>query len=224
MSAFDNPNAVTVALVDLVRAARHEGIPWALVGGYGLVAHRVPRSTQGLEVFASTGGIERLADRLVGVFGWIPLGYNEETGKREDADEVGVYLVDDPVLADVGEQRQSIPLHAGLGLTVRILAAQHPVEQEMIAMAVALDYRDIMVPVAPLGGILFVKMKAGRTLDLGAIEQVAEHTSRRVFDDAIAWARQRDAAIADELQSIVNVVEKRLTPIRMDPPRKQRPR
>jgi hypothetical protein len=115
-----------------------------------------------------------------------------------------------------------IPLRSPLGLLVELLAAQHPVEQEMIDTAVARILQGVAVPVAPLGGILLVKTKADRPKDVAAIEQTGEHLSAVEVDDAVAWAKQRDAATAEDLRAILTAARTRRAPTRTKPSPRRR--
>ncbi|MGC4120429.1 MAG: hypothetical protein QM765_38795 [Myxococcales bacterium] len=99
----------------------------------------------------------------------------------------------------------------------------------MIREAELLPVRDrlraaIPVPVAPLGGILLVKLKAHRLLDLGAIGQTAEHLYRTQLDEAVQWAAKRDPATAEELQQLIAKTLARRVPTRMVPVSKYKPK
>ena len=59
------------------------------------------------------------------------------------------------------------------------------------------------VPVAPLGGVLLVKTKAGRLKDEAAIEQAAEHLPTAELQAAVAWAEREDAATGEDLASLI---------------------
>lgn len=207
-------------LPDLAAAA--QGIPWALIGGQALFAHGVPRGTPNADVLVLPERLEELALRLVRDFAWVPMRFSPATSTYIPGPAVDVHTFDDAVLSDLGQERQFVPLSAPTGLPVRLFAAQHPIEQEMIREAELLPVRDtlrstIPVPVAPLGGVLLVKVKAHRLLDLGAIEQTAEHLYRTQLDEAVQWAAKRDPAAAQELQQRIAKTLARLVPTRMVP-------
>ena len=120
----------------------------------------------------------------------------------------------DPVLFDVGQEREMIALCSPLELLVEVLAAQHPIEQEMIDRAAFRVHQNVRVLVAPLGGVLLVKAKANRNKDVAAIEQAAEHLPAEQMNTAIEWASNRDATTAEDLRAIVQNVRARRRPRR----------
>jgi len=207
----ENP-VVTSALLDLTRAVRSVRTQMALVGGQALQSYGVPRTTEDADTLVSREDLETLADELVDRFGWTPLDYDDETEGYAPTDRPVVLLMDDPVLFDVHEQREMIALEAQLGLVVELLAAQHPVEQEMIARAAIRTHYDVRVPVAPLGGVLLVKVKAHRNKDTAAIEQTVEQLPAEQIRAAVDWANEYDPATAEDLRSIVRAVRIRRTP------------
>ncbi|MBI4701759.1 MAG: hypothetical protein HY744_11480 [Deltaproteobacteria bacterium] len=148
--------------------------------------------------------------------------YDDRTGDYEDASDVTVHFMQDPVLFDVGEERWLIPLRSPLGLPVELLAAQHPVEQEMVETAVPKRHGGVAVPVAPLGGVLLVKAKADRPKDVAAIEQAAEHLPAAQLRDAVAWATERDEATAKDLRAILQAARTRRAPVGTRPYRRKR--
>jgi hypothetical protein len=203
---------VTSALLDLTRAVRNARTEMALVGGQALQSYGVPRTTEDADAIIPHEDLETLADELVDRFGWTPFDFDDETGEYVPTDRPVVLLMDDPVLFDVQQKREMIALGTPLGLTVELLAAQHPVEQEMIARATIRTHYAVRVPVAPLGGVLLVKVKANRNKDTAAIEQTVEHLPADQIIAAIAWAVEYDPATAEDLRSIVQTVRVRRTP------------
>lgn len=203
---------VTSALLDLARAAVVAGVPWALIGGQALIAYGVPRETLDTDALVPFDGIENIASVLVENFFWKPVVYDVRTEDYIDAEQVTVHFMD-----DVGQERQMVPLRSPLGLPIELLAAQHPVEQEMIDVAVMRRHQGVSVPIAPLGGVLLVKTKADRQKDHAAIEQTGEHLLARQVDDAVAWARKRDPATADDLRAILSAARSRRAPTRTKP-------
>jgi len=206
-----NP-VITSALLDLTRAVRNVRTQMALVGGQALQSYGVPRTTEDADTLVSREDLEPLADELVDRFGWTPLDYDDETEGYVPTDRPVVLLMDDPVLFDVHEQREMIALETQLGLTVELLAAQHPVEQEMIARAAIRVHYDVRVPVAPLGGVLLVKVKAHQNKDTAAIEQTVEHLPADVIQAAVVWSAEHDPATTEDLRSIIRAVRVRRTP------------
>jgi hypothetical protein len=213
---------VASALLDLSRAAPRAGAAWALIGGQALIAYGVPRETLDADALVPLDGLERVAAELVETFGWTPLTYDKRSDDYVVADEVRVHFMDDPVLFDVGQERQMIPLRSPLGLPVELLAAQHPVEEEMVDAAVVRSHQGVSVPIAPLGGILLVKAKADRQKDVAAIEQAAEHLSASQVRGAVAWAAKRDAATAQDLRSMLTAARVRRAPNRTEPSKRKR--
>jgi hypothetical protein len=207
----ENP-VITSALLDLTRAVRGVPTQMSLVGGQALQSYGVPRTTEDADVLVSREELEPLADWLADRFGWTPLDYDDETEGYVPTDRPVVMLMDDPVLFDVHEQRELIALETPLGLTVELLAAQHPVEQEMIARSAIRIHYAVRVPVAPLGGVLLVKVKAHRNKDTAAIEQTIEHLPADVIQAAVDWASEHDPATTDDLRSIIRAVRVRRTP------------
>ena len=207
----ENP-VITSALLDLTRAVRSVHTQMALVGGQALQSYGVPRTTEDADTLVPHEDLETLADELVDRFGWTPLDYDDAAEGYVPTDRPVVLLMDDPVLFDVHEQREMIALETQLGLVVELLAAQHPVEQEMIAYAAIRTHYDVRVPVAPLGGVLLVKVKANRTKDTAAIEQTIEQLPAEQINAAIAWANEHDPANAEDLRSIARAVRIRRTP------------
>lgn len=202
-------DAASAALVDIAILTRAIDVEWALVGGLALRAHGVPRDTLDVDALVAERDLLRLAVALVAEADWVPLQYSVDDHDYVPTDEPTVHTMDDPVLFDIGEVRAMIPMQTPGGLVVDFLAAQHSIEQDMIAMAVPVRYLNVRVPIAPLGGILLVKTKADRTKDVAAIEQVAEHTSPERLVAAIAWARERDETTAEDLRAIIEAARAR---------------
>jgi hypothetical protein len=211
---------VASALLDLVRAAKVVGTGWALVGGQALVAYGVPRETLDADVLAAPDALEGLAGALVETFGWTPLAFDEASQDYAPVAEMTVHYMDDPVLFDVHEERRMIPLRSPLGLPVEVLAAQHPVEREMIDRAAVRVHHGVPVPVAPLGGVLLVKAKADRSKDVAALEQAAEHLTAAEVREAVAWAEDRDAATAQDVRAALEAARARRVPVRTKPGRR----
>ncbi len=205
---------VTSALLDLARAAALVGASWALVGGQALIAYGVPRETLDADALVDHGMLGAFANVLVDTFGWTPVVYDEGSEDYVESAEVAVHFMDDPVLFDVAQERQMVPLRSPLGLPVELLAAQHPIEQEMVSVAAQRQFHGVLVPIAPLGGILLVKTKADRSKDVAAIEQAGEHLSANQVQEAIAWAKRRDEATADDLRAILTAARVRRAPRR----------
>jgi len=204
---------VAAALLDLKRAMTRMGLGWALIGGQSLRAYGVPRNTEDADALVEDADLEDIAFELVEKFQWTPLVYDKETDEDVEAAQVMVQFMDDPVLFDMGVERRMIMLRTPLGLHVDLLAAQHPVEREMIEDAIKGEHQGVTaIPIAPLGGVLLVKTKADRTKDIAAIEQTAEHLPQVDLKAAVAWARKRDPATADDLQAILSAVRTRRTP------------
>ena len=202
---------VANALLDLRRAATSLGLPWALIGGQALAARGVPRTTEDADALVPESSLRALAQALTDDFEWTPLR-DDASGDYVQADGVEVLFMDDPVLFDIGRERAMVALESPMGLVVELLAAQHPIEVEMIEGATTLEHHDVSVPVAPLGGILLVKTKADRTKDVAAIEQTAEHLPRAEINEAVEWAEERDPENARDLRAIVDAVRVRRTP------------
>jgi len=208
---------VASALLDLSRAVRSvTNADWALIGGQALIVYGVPRETLDADALVSSDALGDIAVTLVSTFGWTPLVYDERVDDYVESEEPTVHFMDDPVLFDVHEERRMIPLRTPLGLPVELLAAQHPVEQEMIEAAVLRVHQGVKIPVAPLGGILLVKMKADRKKDVAAVEQTAEHLPAATVQEAVAWARRRDPATAEDLTAVMKASRARRVPLRKD--------
>jgi len=216
--------AITSAMLDIRRAATNTRIPWAIVGGQALIAYGVPKHTEDADALVPPADLEDFANELVDTFGYTPLLYDEATRGYVPTDVATVHCMDDPVLFDIHEERSMIPLRSPLGLDVELLAAQHPVEQEMIELSHLQNHYGVQIPVAPLGGVLLVKTKADRPKDVAAIEQAAEHLSAEALEAAIVWAAKRDPATAEELRSLANFARTRRAPKRTVPYRPKPPR
>ena len=163
-----------------------------------------------------------VARGLVENFGWVPLTFDANANEYVDAEDVTVLTMeDDPVLMDIHEHREMIPLRTESGLTVELLAAQHPVEEDAVLRAGWRRHQGILVPVASLGSILLLKAKADRDKDRGALEQVSEHVSAAELEAALVWVAERDPATAEDLKQIVARVRKRRTPSRLRPARRR---
>jgi hypothetical protein len=220
------PTSDTLAsttLLDLCRAAHHVGTRWALIGGQALIVHGVPRHSPDASALLPPTKMSALAEALVGRFGWTPLEYDERAGKYGKANAVAVHHVEDPGLDELKCERQMIPLRSALAMYVELVAAQHPVERHIIGAARVRSHLGSAVPVAPLGGLLLVQIRAGTVKDVGAIEQTVEHLSAARVEAAIAWARKHDRAGADKLRAVVEAVWKRRTPVRTVPTRRRLP-
>jgi len=205
---------VQAALADLGRAASVVGAEWALIGGHALRAHGVPRDTLDADALVPLERAMALADELVVSFDWVPVVYDAASRDFIEADEPLFQYMDDPVLYDIGEQRSMIMLRTPQGLPIDILAAQHPVERLMLDQAIRTASYGRDVPVAPLGGVLLVKTKAGRLKDAAAIEQVAEHLPVTTLEQAVAWAAREDQATSEDLAALIGAVRARLVPNR----------
>jgi hypothetical protein len=205
---------VQAALSDLARAASDVDAEWALIGGHALRAYGVPRETLDADALVPLERAMSLADKLVEKFNWIPIVYDANADDFVEADEPLFQYMDDPVLYDIGEQRSMIMLQTPQGLPVDILGAQHPVELIMLEEAARTVSYGRDVPVAPLGGVLLVKTKAGRLKDDAAIEQAAEHLPAATLRAAVAWAEREDFATGEDLAALIRVARTRLAPNR----------
>jgi hypothetical protein len=214
---FKKPTEIAVAsaMMDLVRAAQTEKVPWALIGGQALRVHGVPRNTLDAYALVSSDGLVALAEDLVVTYKWRPLVYDKKKKDYVKAEEIKIHYMDDPVLFDMGENRMMIPLLSPLELIVELLSAQHPVEEDMIASSIRAECYGVPIKLAPLGGVLLVKAKADRTKDTAAIEQTAEHLPASTIRAAIAWAAKRDPETAKDLQSKVDEIAMRKSPFRI---------
>ncbi len=201
------------AFSDIARAARTMRVPWALIGGQALRAYGVPRNTLDADALVPIESMVDLAEMLVASFEWTPLSYDDDTHDYVEVDEVTVHYMDDPVLFDVGQRREMIPLHTPFDVLVEFLAAQHPVEEEMIVSSKPIGRHGVIIPVAPLGGVLLVKVKADRSKDIAAIEQTAEHLPTAQINEAVAWAESQDPATADDLRAILGAAKARRVPV-----------
>jgi hypothetical protein len=208
---LDSP--VQYALLDLSRAARNDEASWALVGGQALRMHGVHRQTLDADVMVPTESAETIAQYLVSVLGWMPLKYSSRAKGYVKAKKVEVHRMDDPVLFDIQEQRLMIPLLTPFDLVFELICAQHPVEQDMITFALPVKIEHFTVFLAPLGGVLLVKVKADRAKDIGAVEQAVEGLPGTAIKEAIAWAKKRDPETAADISSIAKSVDVRRTPI-----------
>jgi hypothetical protein len=204
--------AVTSALSDLVRACRREGAAWTLIGGQSLISHGVPRHTEDANGLVDPGKLGDVCQSLVEVFGWTPLAYDPDTADYAEAREVTTHFMDDPILFDVGVERMMVPLRATMGLVVELLAAQHPVEARMVEESSPSSKLGVVVPVAPLGGVMLVKAKADRLKDVAALEQAAEHLDADAIRRALEWAEEADPATAADLRAILTAARTRRAP------------
>jgi hypothetical protein len=213
--------ATAEALRGAREAARELGADWALIGGQALVAYGVPRITTDVDILASLAGELALA---LAAQGWAPLRFDAGSGDYVVAEEVTAHYMDDPVLFDVGEQRVMFPLRSPGGMIVELLTAQHPVEREMLELAAPRKVFGSPIPVAPLGGVLLVKVKADRPKDRAAVEQAAEFLPAELLRAAIEWARLRDPSTAEDLEALVRESRARRQPARTEPFRPKRRR
>jgi len=198
--------------MDLSRAARQAHSAWTLIGGHALISHGVPRHTEDVDTLFLKHELLGVAEALVANFGYVPLIYNIEHEGYVATDEVTVHYMDDPVLFSVGEERELVPLESPLGLIVELLAAQHPIEREMIEASALCRHYGVLVPIAPLGGVLLVKSIADRVKDVAAIEQTAESLPREDLEQALTWAAQRDPENTKDLRAIITNVRTRRIP------------
>ena len=205
---------VTSALLDLKRAVDNVQSHMALIGGQALQSYGVPGTTKDADFLVPLASLRTVANELADAFDYTPLDYDDETGDYASVDRPVVLLMQDPVLFDVGQEREMIALCSPLELLVEILAAQHPIEEEMVDRAAMRLHHSVHVMVAPLGGILLVKVKANRNKDISAIEQAAEHLPAEQMNAAMDWAGKRDAATTEDLRAIVQNVRTRRRPRR----------
>lgn len=203
-------HATALALPDIQQASSRINASWALVGGQALISYGVIRDTHDVDILSYAAG--DLACTLVEDFSWIPLCYDNDIGDYVVSECVKEHQMDDPVLFDVGMRRFMFPLRSPGGIHFDLLAAQHPIEEEMIDQAMPRVVKGIRVPVAPLGGILLVKAKAGRKKDFAALEQTAENLPTATLQSAVNWAESRDAATTEELTATIRAVKLRMTP------------
>lgn len=129
-----------------------------------------------------------------------------------------------PVLYDVQQRCVMFPIRSPSGLIADLLTAQHPIETEMIDLAAPRTVHGEKVPVAPLGGVLLVKVKANRSKDIAAVEQTAEFLPTSDLESAVDWAERRDHATARDMESIIREVKARLRPTRIAPYEPRGPR
>ena len=150
------------------------------------------------------------------------------SGSTRYAPNNGVALLqldDDAVLQGLNEYRRVIVLRSPVGVEVQLLAAQHPVEREMIALAERTERFGPDVPIAPLGGVLLVKAMAGRLLDIAALEQTAEHLPFADMVAALKWAEARDPVAGAALRFFMERARARKVPSRQYPvPRPRGPK
>jgi len=168
--------AAAEALQGAQRAAQQLGAEWALIGGQALIAYGVPRITTDVDILAELAGEIALA--LV-TGGWTALQFDLGTGDYTVTSEVTAHYMDDPVLFDIGAQRIMFPIRSPGGMIVELLTAQHPIETEMVELAMPRKVYGAQIPVAPLGGVLLVKVKADRPKDRAAVEQAADLRGER---------------------------------------------
>jgi len=204
--------AVTSALLDLVRASALRRAPWSLIGGQALIAYGVPRHTGDIDTLVPKEELVEFSEMLVQTFGYSPLIYSTKHDGYVIADEVTVHYMDDPVLFSVGEERELVPLRSPLGLDVELLAAQHPIEQELLDVSLPRKHYGVIVPIASLGGVLLLKSIADRPKDVAAIEQTAESLLRPQIDAALDWAEQRDPTNTEDLRAILMGARARRVP------------
>ena len=119
-----NDAMVTSALLDLKRAVTNVQSHMALIGGQALQSYGVPGTTKDADVLVPTGALRAVADELVDSFDYTPLDYDDNTGDYMPVDRPAVLLMQDPVLFDVGQEREMIALCSPLELLVEVLAAQ----------------------------------------------------------------------------------------------------
>lgn len=216
--------AVAATLRDVRDAADDLDEPWALIGGQALQAYGVPRDTLDVDVLSAVAG--ELALHLVDAYGWTPL-LADEYGEYHPTDAVRPHVMDDRVLYDIHEQRVMYPLRSPVGLVVDLLTAQHPVERDMIDHVRVDRFHGEKILLAPLGGVLLVKVKADREKDVGAVYQTAEHLPMSTLRAAVEWARERDPGTAEDLTALIQAAKARLVPREIRPPitpRERRPR
>lgn len=220
MNLPDDP-IVTNVYLDIKRAVAATDAQWSVIGGQALRAHGVPRNTLDVDALVDADSVMKVAESLVDTFCWQPVSYDEATGDFVDVDDIATHTMDDPVLFDMQDERLMIPLRSPLGLLVDLLSAQHPVERDMMNCAIVMVRSGVPVPISPLGGVLLVKTKADRPKDVAAIEQTAEHLPAERVKEAVAWARQRDPATADDLEALIAAARARRAPVRTTPNRRR---
>ena len=205
---------VAITLFDISRAAHAIGAPWSLIGDEALRVRGVPGPTMGIDLLVASESIEVFAEKLVTGFHWTPLAYDRERACNVTARRVKLECFEDPALADIGQVRQRISLDSFVCVQVTLFAAQHPIELDMIEP----ESDDPMfhaysIATAPLGGVLLMKAKLGRTRDFEAIQHTAENLSATAMSEAIAWAHARDPENAEVLAKIVRAAQERRVPI-----------
>lgn len=206
--AFDD--AVTAALADLAVIARALDADFAIIGGIAMQIHNVPRQTLDVDVLIETPQVMlRLAQVLVEEAEWQPLRYSVEAADYVEATDPTVHEMDDPVLFALGTPRFMVPMRSSGGLLVDMLAAQHPIEVEVVTGSPLRRHMGVRVPVAPLGAVLLLKSKADRDKDTVAIEQAAELLPRETIEAAMRWANERDPGATEDLIAVVEAARAR---------------
>lgn len=188
-----------LALEHVGRASEAIGARWALIGGQALIAYGVPHDTDDIDVLVSAHDIEDLALSLCAFADWMPLEYRAWERDYVPAAKPTLHRFDDLLLWALPCERVMYSLRASQGLLVQLLAAQHPVEKEMVAAATPGARFGMTIPLAPLGGLLVVKFLVGRIKDVAAIERAAGVLPQTTLDAANAWVRERIPAAANGL-------------------------
>jgi hypothetical protein len=197
------PESVAATLEDLARVADAIGVRWALIGGQALLAHGVPRETRDVDVLVSRHATLALATELCRSAGWTPLQYRSWTRDYVAAAEPTLHHFDDLVLFSLPCDRVMYSLRSSPGALVQLLSAQHRIERAMVDDAMPGQHFGVMVPLAPLGGVLLVKALAERTKDIAAIQQTAEQAPIEALNEAVEWLRKQDQVSAEWLTSVV---------------------
>lgn len=193
---------------------------WALIGGQALVAHGVPRSTTDLDVMLHVDRLLAVAGQLAHTGGWCPATRRADGRCYVLAPAVEVLEWADPVLAEVDLRPKMVPLLTSAAVVVKLFAAQHSVERDALRTSVFRTCCGIEIPVAPLGGVLLMKAMLGRTVDLAAIEQVAESVPIGELRRAIAWTERRDPQRGARMRTFMEAVKRRSAPVRLTPVRR----
>lgn len=194
---------VAAALEDVARAAEVLQTRWALIGGQALVAHGIPRRTDDVDLLVPLADIRIFAAVLCALSRWVPLEYRRWERDFVPAKAPTLHRFDDLVLWDLPFDRVMYSLRSPAGEIVQLLAAQHPVEREMLAAAAPGPCFGAAVPLAPLGGVLVVKAIAGRDKDIAALREVAKGLPPATLDEAVAWARTRVPSAAERLAQVI---------------------
>ena len=166
MPKVEPPKDILPALSSLTEWLKHQGVPYAIIGGVAVGLVTQPRATHDIDAVAWLD----LADLPIVLNNAADFGFNSR-------------LADPQSFAE--QTRMLLLIHSETGLHVDISCGALPFEQEMIERALEIKLESLLLRVASPEDLLISKILAHRGKDLIDVENLLS-----VYHD-LDWSRVR---------------------------------